>query len=317
MRDDVLPGATRAGSTAQPVPWRQRLATWRWRHRHVIVAYTILTPMVVYFGVFHWAPVVVLWGLSLTEWDIISWPPTFVGLANFAKIAGDEYYRNVVRVTVTLGAAVLAVDMALGLFIALLLNEPIRGRGVYRTLWYLPVVISGAVMAQVLLVFLYPGRVGVFNGLLGLVGVEPVLWTRSTFWMPVWVIVFVIWRSIGYVVIFFLAGLQSVDPAIHEAARVDGCNRWQSFWHITVPQLAPITLFVLVTQSVSSLQIWEAPLILTFGGPEESTRTLVYSLYSDAFGNLAVGLAATQSVLLLVVLMALSATNLRLFRVRY
>lgn len=172
-------------------------------------------------------------------------------------------------------------------------------------------------MAQTLAIFLYPGQSGVFNSLIGLIGLKPVIWSQSTFWMPVWVILFSVWRGVGSVVIFFLAGLQSIDPSLYEAARVDGADRWQTFRHITIPQLAPITLFVLVTQCVGSLQIWEAPLVLTFGGPDNSTRTMVYSLYSDAFGNLTMGLATAQSVLLLIVLMALSAINLRVFRVRY
>lgn len=297
--------------------WRERLARWRWRHRHAVVAYTILTPMLVYFVVFTWIPIVVVAIFSLTEWNVVQWPPTFVGLANYVQILTDPYYHNVMRVTLTLGLSTLVINMGLGLFIALLLNEQIRGRGVYRTIWYLPVVISGAVMAQTLAIFLYPGASGVFNSLIALVGLKPVIWTQSSFWMPIWVVLFSVWRGVGGVVIFFLAGLQSIDPVLYEAAWVDGAGRWQGFRNITIPQLAPITLFVFVTQCVGALQVWEAPLVLTFGGPDNSTRTMVYSLYSDAFSNLTMGMACAQSVILLVVLMALSATNLRVFRVRY
>lgn len=297
--------------------WRERLARWRWRHRHAVVAYTILTPMLVYFVVFTWIPIVVVAIFSLTEWNVVQWPPTFVGLANYVQIFTDPYYHNVMRVTLTLGLSTLVINMGLGLFIALLLNEQIRGRGAYRTIWYLPVVISGAVMAQTLAIFLYPGASGVFNSLIALVGLKPVIWTQSSFWMPIWVVLFSVWRGVGGVVIFFLAGLQSIDPVLYEAAWVDGAGRWQGFRNITIPQLAPITLFVFVTQCVGALQVWEAPLVLTFGGPDNSTRTMVYSLYSDAFSNLTMGMACAQSVILLVVLMALSATNLRVFRVRY
>ena len=293
----------------------ERLAVWRWRHRQSVVAFTILTPLLVYFVVFTWVPIVVLASLSLTEWNIVQWPPTFVGLKNFIQFFTDPYYHNVIRVTLTFGLSVMTINMALGIGIALLLNEGLKGRGIYRTIWYLPCIISGAVMAQVLAVFLYPSQSGVFNSLIGLVGQAPVIWTRSAFWMPIWVIIFSVWRGIGYVVIFFLAGLQSIDPVLYEAARVDGADRWRTFLHITIPQMAPVTLFVLITQSVGSLQIWEAPLVLTFGGPDNSTRTLVYSVYSDAFGNLTVGLATAQSLVLLIALMALSAVNLRVFRV--
>jgi multiple sugar transport system permease protein len=115
-------------------------------------------------------------------------------------------------------------------------------------------------------------------------------------------------------VIFFLAGLQSVDPSLYEAAQVDGAGRWSLFRHITIPQIAPVTLFIFITKLVGALQIWEAPLVLTYGGPNHSTRTIVYSMYSDAFGNLTMGMAAAQSILLLLVLMLLSGLQLRYLR---
>jgi multiple sugar transport system permease protein len=129
------------------------------------------------------------------------------------------------------------------------------------------------------------------------------------------VVLFSVWRGVGAVVIFYLAGLQSIDPALYEAGRVDGANWSQLLRYITLPQIAPVSLFVFITQLVGSLQIWEAPLVLTFGGPNNSTRTMVYSMYSDAFGNLTMGLAAAQSIVLLIVLMTLSGINLRMMRV--
>ncbi len=168
----------------------------------------------------------------------------------------------------------LALEIGVGFGIALLLNERLRARAIYRTIWYLPVVISGAVLAQTLAVFLHPTKFGALNSLLDLVGVPPVLWTRSEFWMPFWVIMFGFWRGVGSVV-----------------------------------------MFVFMTSLVRTLQMWEAPLVLTFGGPNNSTRTMVYSMYSDAFGNLTMGLAAAESMLLLILLMTISGLNLRFLRV--
>lgn len=314
MATRSAPKSTIALPTSGATTFGERFAIWRWKHRDALLAFTILTPLALYLFVFLWLPVGVLASLSLTEWNGIQWPPQFVGLKNYGEFFTDPYYRQVIRNTVVFGVIVLAADIGLGFFVALLLNEQIRSRGAFRTIWYLPVIISGAVMAQTLDVFLYPGKVGVMNSVIGLLGYAPIIWTRSSFWMPVWVILYSIWRGIGYDVVFFLAGLQSVDPSLHEAARVDGANRWQSFWRITVPQMAPILLFVLVVGLVGSLQLWEAPLIMTLGGPDNSTNTIVYSVYEDAFGNLTFGLAAAESVVLLVVLMILSTVNLRLFR---
>jgi multiple sugar transport system permease protein len=235
---------------------------------------------------------------------------------NYDRIVTDPYYHRVVRNTALFGAVVLAAKMVVGLGVAVLLNQRLRGRAVYRTIWYLPVVISGAVMVQTLIVFLHPVKFGALNSLIGLVGWAPVIWTRSEFWMPFWVVAFTFWRGVGATVIFYLAGLQSIDPALYEAAQMDGANNWRLFRYITLPQLAPVTLFVFITSLVNSLQIWEAPLVLTFGGPNNSTRTMVYSMYSDGFGGLSMGLAAAQAVLLLIVLMTLSSLNLRLLRTK-
>lgn len=268
-----------------------------------------------YFVLFTWVPILVMAAISLTEWNIVQWPPKFVGLENYLDIFTAPYYHRVIRVTVTFGLIVLALEMGVGFGIALLLNEQIRARAIYRTIWYLPVVISGAVLAQTLAVFLYPGKFGALNSLLDLVGVPPVLWTRHDFWTPFWVVMFGFWRGVGSVVIFFLAGLQSIDPALYEAAQVDGANRWHLFRRITIPLIAPVTVFVFMTSLVRSLQMWEAPLVLTFGGPNNTTRTMVYSMYSDAFGNLTMGLAAAEAMVLLVVLMAISGLNLRILGV--
>jgi ABC-type sugar transport system permease subunit len=299
-----------------PLTLAQKWRIWRWRRRQPIVAFTILTPMLVYFVIFTWVPILVMVAISLTEWNVVQWPPKFIGLNNYAKIFTDPYYHQVMGLTVLIGAIVLSLNMVVGLLIALLLNEQLRGRAIYRTIWYLPVIISGAVMAQTLAVFLYPAKFGVLNSIIGIFGAGPIIWTRSVFWMPFWVIAFSFWRGVGVTVIFFLAGLQSIDPTLYEAAQMDGAGRIKLFWHVTIPQLAPVTLFIFITQIVGSLQIWEAPLILTFGGPFNSTRTMVYSMYSDAFGNLTMGLAAAESIVLLVVLMTVSGINLRLLRTK-
>jgi ABC-type sugar transport system permease subunit len=303
-----------ADALAPPASLAERWRVWRWRHRQTLLAFAILTPLFLYLLLFTWVPIAVMASISVTEWNIVQWPPKLVGLQNYLDIFTDPYYHRVMRITVTFSAVVLVLELVVGFGIALMLNERLKGRTIFRTVWYLPVVISGAVLAQTLLVFLYPSKLGALNSMLDLVGIPSVLWTRSDFWMPFWVIVFGFWRGVGSVVIFFLAGLQAIDATLYEAAQVDGANRWRLFRHITIPQLAPVTLFVFMTSLLRSLQMWEAPLVLTFGGPNNTTRTMVYSMYSDAFGNLQMGMAAAESVILLVVLMTLSGLNLRFLR---
>lgn len=301
-----------------PVRRLERLNNWRHRHRDTLLAYTILTPMTVYFLFWTWLPVIFLFILSLHKWNIIQWPPTYVGLANYEKIFSDPYYVRVLFNTLVLGVSAVVINLVVGFAVALLLNQRIRGRGMFRTIWYIPAILAGAVMAQVMATFLLPSEGGVVNTILRVIfGAPPVLWPRETFWMPVWVVVFACWRSIGWVVIFFLAGLQSIDPTLYEAAKIDGANSPQLLRFITIPQMIPIILFVSVTGIIGGLQMWEAPMVMTGGAPENSTNTLVFSMWRDAFADLKVGHGTAQAAILLLVLSVGIGFQLRYYRRYY
>ena len=295
-----------------------RFLRWRDRHRKTLTAYAILTPVMIYLVIFLWLPLVSLFGLSFTQWNIVQWPPKFVALQNYRRLVSDRFYIDTLVNTFKLGASVLFINVGLGFAVALLLNGPVRGRFIFRTLWYLPTVLSGAVMAQVMLVFLYPSEYGVVNLLLGkLLGIKPILWVLSPTWMPMWVVLFASWRSVGWVVVFFLAGLQAIDPTLYESARIDGANRPQLLWHITIPAMVPVLIFVTVTGLIGALQMWEAPLVLTKGGPQNSTMTLVYVMYDDAFNNLMVGMGTAQAATLLLILIFGIGLQLRFYRRYY
>ena len=296
----------------------ERFRMWRYHHRKTVIAYAILTPMMIYMAVFLWLPLVSLFALSFTDWNIIQWPPRFAGLKNYARLVSDPYYAHVMGNTFKLGLSVLLINIVVGFGVAVLLNQPIRGRLLFRTLWYLPSVLSGAVMAQVMLIFLSGSEWGVLNMLLrSLFGMEPVFWMFSPTWMPLWVVLYACWRSIGWVIIFFLAGLQAIDPLLYEAAKIDGANRLQLLRYITAPLMTPVFIFVSVTGLIGALQMWEAPLVLTRGGPQNSTMTLVYSMYEDAFQNLMVGMGTAQAVGLLMVLILGIGVQFRFYKRYY
>lgn len=293
----------------------ERLVNWRRRNREMVLAYGILTPMIIYLIIFTWLPVLFLVGLSLTEWNIIVWPPTFVGIENYKTIFTDPYYFRVFINTFLFAAVILIVNLILGFTVALMLNQNIRGRAIFRTLWYVPAVLSGAVMAQVMAAALIPTESGTINVIIRILfGADPVLWPRDAFWMPFWVIVFSIWRGVGWSVIFFLAGLQSMDPNLSEAAQIDGANGRQVLRYIIIPQMAPIFIFVSVTGMIGGMQLWEAPMVMTGGGPNNSTNTLVFSMYRDAFGNLQMGTGAAQAALLMLVISIGIGFQLRYYR---
>lgn len=289
-----------------------------YRQQSARLAYVILTPMIIYFFIFVWVPVFFLLALSLSEWNVISWPPTFVGFDNFRRIIEDSYYHTVIRNTLLVGTSVMIINLTLGFLVALILNRKIIGRGVFRTIWYIPAILSGAVMAEVMNVFLLPTDLGLFNMIRQSLGASgPMYWKFDPMWMSIWMIVFTVWRTIGWVIIFFLSGLQSLDPVLEEAAKIDGARGWQILLYITVPQLRPIILFVSITGLIGGLQVWEFPLIISNGGPLNATNTLVFSMYRDAFGNLDMGMGASQAFLLLLFLTGAIGIQIRYYRKRF
>jgi len=286
----------------------------RWWRRGA--PYVFISPFYLVFLAFGLLPIVYSLGVSLYDWRGVT-PGSFVGLANYRVLLHDPAFFKALRNTVFVWIGSVPPMIFLALLFAVLLNSRrVRLRGFFRTVYFLPVVTS-LVITGLIFSFLLSPTFGVANRLLDPLGIGPIDWLSDPHWMKVALVLALLWRWTGNDMVIMLAGLQSIPGDLYEAARVDGADRGQTFRHITVPQLAPITLFVFVTQCVGALQMWEAPLVLTFGGPDNSTRTMVYSLYSDAFGNLTMGLATAQSVILLVILMALSAFNLRVFRVKY
>ncbi|MCI0528300.1 MAG: sugar ABC transporter permease, partial [Nitrospira sp.] len=231
-------------------PWHLRLLRWYRRHRDAIVAWTFLTPMVIYFVIMTFVPLAFLIGISFTEWNIIS-PPKWVGLQNLQKIFSsfdNWFYPKVIGRTILYAVAILTLNIVGGFFVALVLNQAIKGKGIFRTMWYLPAVFSGAVVALLLRIYLAGSSQGVLNMVLyNLFRIQPVDWIQSTFWMPIIGVLFVVWQGIGFTVIFFLAGLQGIDENLYDAARIDGANDLQLLRYITVPQMIPVLLFISVT----------------------------------------------------------------------
>jgi ABC-type sugar transport system permease subunit len=302
-----------------PLSLGARLGRWYRRHREPIIAWSFLTPMVIYFLFMTFVPLGFLVGVSFTEWNIIS-PPKWVGLANIAKVLSNfdgYFYLRVIGRTILYAIAILALNIGGGFFIALLLNQQIKAKGLFRTMWYLPSVFSGAVVALLLKIYLAGSSVGILNMVIGKVGIEPVDWVNSTLWMPIIAVLFVVWQSIGFNVVFFLAGLQGIDENLYDAARIDGANDVQLLRYITIPQMVPVLLFISVTGMIGSMQMWEVPKIITAGGPNNMTYTLVYSIQNDSFAGLDMGLGTAQSLVLFLLLLVFIGWQLNQYRKQY
>lgn len=307
-----------AALNAPPTRW-ESLLRWYQRRREAVIAWLFLGPMVVYFLIMTFVPMAFLIIMSFMEWNLIS-PPTWVGLDNMRIIFSsyrDFFYPKVIGRTLLYAGAILSLNISLGFFIALVLNQGLRFTGLFRTMWYLPSVFGGAVVALLLRIYLQGSSQGVLNMLVGQFGIAPIDWTRDPFWIPIISVLFVVWQTIGFTVIFFLAGLQGIDENLYDAAKMDGANSLQLLLYITIPQLVPVFLFLSVTQLIGAMQMWEVPALITGGGPSNLTYTLVYSIQNDAFGALEVGLGTAQSLVLFVMLLVFIGWQLNQYRKQY
>lgn len=300
--------------------WFKKVRRYYRHNRETIVAWSFLTPMVIYFAIMTFVPLIFLLVFSLMSWNILT-PPVWVGLRNILKVFSsynNYFYLKVIGRTVLYAIAILTLNVAGGFGVALLLNQNIKFKGLYRTMWYLPGVFSGAVMALLIKIYLGSSSQGVLNMVLFNFGLKtPINWIYSDFWMPIISVLFVVWEGIGFTTVFFLAGLQGIDENLYDAAKIDGANGSQLLRYITIPQMIPVLLFISVTGIIGSMQMWEVPKLITAGGPNYLTYTLVFSIQNDAFGNLDFGMGTAQSLVLFVLLLGLIGWQLNNYRKTY
>lgn len=302
--------ASTGGAVSAGIPPSSRMQKWIHRHREGIVGYSILSPMLLYFAIFAIFPALFVIYLSFTEWTGINGLPAWVGLKNFrAFFTQGDYVETLVRAGVY-GIIILFFSLIIGLLIALLLNQARFGSGAIRTIWYLPVLVSFAVVAQMVTTLLNPVD-GLAKQMMIRFGMEPIVFQESALWMSFWLIVITVWKGVGGTVIIYLAGLQGIDTTLYEAAKVDGANRLNMFWHVTIPSLRPITMFLLITGIIGSFQIFEPVQLITYGGPHGETNIILFRIYQDAFQSFNFGMASASSVVVLVVTLILSVAQYR------
>jgi ABC-type sugar transport system permease subunit len=303
--------ASAANSTVFPetsAPKRGRRTSIE--RRHTIEAWLILTPILVYYSIFFLFPVVANLYVSFTRWNGIQGAPQWVGLANYRQYLTGSYPLIIFN-TLLFAVVILVAQTVLAFLIAVLLNQQVVGRGLYRALFYIPTLTAAAVTAQVAFVFISPFD-GVLNEILKLLGRPIVIWTISAFWMRVFIMVYSIWRGVGGPVVLFLAALQGIHREIYEAAMVDGAKGWDLLRYITVPLLRPMIIFVLVTGMIGGFQIFESVMLMSKGGPANKTNVMLLQIYNDAFVNTNMGLASAGSVIMAILLLWFSLTNMRI-----
>ncbi len=256
-------------------------------------------------GAFSYWPLIYQAYLSLTRWNMISPTKPFVGLDNYNyMVTGSEFYQVVFN-TFYFTVAILVGSIVLGIALAVLLDQPMRGRTAARAIIFAPYVLSGAAIGLVW-AYIFDPVYGLMRIFLNAFGIASPNWLVDTSWaMPAIIIVY-LWKNVGYSAVIYLAGLQNIPRELYEAAKVDGANGMQSFWNITVPLLSPVTFFVSVTTILFSIQAFDIIAVMTGGGPVNATTTLVWYLYEQGFIAFRAGIAAAVGMLLFVLMLAIT-----------
>ena len=282
----------------QPVarrPLKRRLASWR--SRGGLAAIVFALPAVLVYLYFAWGPIVSGFVMSLQSTNLVS-DPTWVGWENFAYVLSDPLLPQAVLNTVYFTVLALLFGFPLPLFLAVAISELRRFRGLYSTLAYLPVVVPPVVAILLWKTFYDPGASGLFNQLLGSIGLGPWPWLNSTATAMPSIVLEATWAGAGSTVIIYLAALTSVNTDLYEAAELDGAGIWRRVWNITIPQLRGVILVMLLLQIIGTMQLFTEPYLFTGGGPENATMTVLLVIFDYAFVQGDYGAATALSFLL-------------------
>jgi multiple sugar transport system permease protein len=268
---------------------------WLW----VLLAPTLFGLLVGTLG-----PVLAAIGISFADWDVIT-PPSFAGIANYQRLLRDPTFSKALINTLYYVGVMVPVSTVLSLALALLMNQKLRAITWYRTAYFLPVV-SSTVAVALVWSWIYSKDFGLLNFVLRSLGMNPVAWLSSTKWAMPAVIIMGVWGTLGEGMIIFLAGLQSISQSYYEAAEVDGASGWQKLWRITLPLITPSLFFYFIITMINAFQTFEQIYIMTRGGPVNSTTTIVYYIYRNAFRNFKMGYASAQAIVLFAIIMVLT-----------
>jgi sn-glycerol 3-phosphate transport system permease protein len=275
-----------------------------------LLPYLLVAPQLAITAVFfYWPASQAIYQSTLRE-DPFGLDSAFVGLDNFQRVLADPNYVNAIKVTAIFSISTALLAMAVALFLAVMVDKVVRGRGFYRTLMIWPYAVAPAI-AGMLWLFMFSPSMGTFAYMLRAAGIywDPLLNGSHAMLL---VVVAAAWKQISYNFLFFVAGLQAIPKSLVEAAAIDGAGETKRFWTIVFPLLAPTTFFLLVINTTYAFfDTFGIIHAVTSGGPGKATETLVYKVYNDGFVNLILGESAAQSVILMVLVIALTAFQFR------
>ncbi|SEM65291.1 carbohydrate ABC transporter membrane protein 1, CUT1 family [Stigmatella aurantiaca] len=298
-------------STRAPAPALPR--RWRTRYRDAFAGYAFLAPFLAVYALFLLYPFGLGLWMSLHDWEIVGDYREYIGWLNYEELWDDPYFWEALKRTLQFAAMTVPAATVLGFVLALALNRPGRIHGVLRAIFFASSIFSVTVVTLVWTMVLNPNQGLVANGLRA-VGLEPIAFLTHQEWAMPALVVTSLWWTAGFPMALFLAGLQQIPPEVYEAARLDNASRWAVLWRITLPALKRTILLVLVLETVMHLQVFGQPLLMTRGGPSNSTRPLVQLIYETGFRDWRSGYASSMSLVLFVLMFFVALLQLRLSR---
>lgn len=302
----------------QTIPARPKSRRWSpQQRREMLWAYAFLGPTFFFLLALIVYPILFAFWISLHDWSLIPRDFPFIGVQNYIKAFADDLTTKSLKNTLIYTIGAVPVGMLLSLALALVMNiDRLPLRTFFRAVYFVPVITSWVAVSFVWR-WLFEPRWGLVNALLADVGITGIKWLASPVWALPAIMIVAIWKGLGYNMVIFLAGLQGIPRELREAATIDGANRWQSFWAITFPLLNPTIVFITVTAMIGSLQVFTPAVIMTTvqgeaGGPINSTRVMVYHIYSMAFRNNQLGYGAALAFVLFALILLVTIVQLRL-----
>jgi ABC-type sugar transport system permease subunit len=267
-------------------------------------------PNLFFFAVFSFWPIIYSAWLSFHRWDLIAPVKLYVGLDQYRYLVHDDVFHAVLRNTFVYTVGAVGGTLILGLLVALLLNQPLRGRDGARAVLFAPTLLSGAAIS-VVWIYMFDPRFGIIARLLSLVHLTSPSWLTDPAWAMPAILIVTIWKDLGFATVIFLAGLQAIPRDLYEAAKVDGAGTWWRFRSVTLPMLSPIVFFLGVTSILNTFQSFDIIQVMTKGGPVDATNTLIYYVYQQGFVAFNAGRSSAAALVLFMFMLGITLIQVR------
>jgi multiple sugar transport system permease protein len=277
--------------------------------REEIVGYLCVSPWIIGFVVFTAGPLLASLAISFTKWPILA-TPTWIGLRNYSKLLQDDAFWQSLKVTTYYSVVGIPLGLVVGLSVAILMNQGVKGIAVWRTIYYLPAVISGVAVAR-LWEWVFNGEFGIINTVLGAIGIRGPYWLSDENWVIPAFLIMALWGVAGANMVIYLAGLQSIPTELYEAAMIDGAGGWQRLIYVTIPMMTPIIFLRLIMGIIGAFQVFTPAYVMTDGGPGRASLFYVLYLYRNAFEYSKMGYACALAWVLFLIILGLTALVFR------